>query len=599
MTANTLSPALAAELDRLNDEQRDVALHVGNLAVQAGPGSGKTRTLVAKVGYLLEAHVPRWQGVAAITFTRPAAREMTDRLAVLGVQSGRRLNSATVHGWCLNAILRPYGPMLGVPSIGPDSVIESGTTEWNNILQSCLDDLHLSTTDKTIFTRIRRTIAAGEAVDENNAMVKVARRFDEKLLERGWFDFDSMVAKSLQILQLSPRVSHLVAVRYPWLIVDEYQDLGPVLHQLVLHMHDKAGVKIAAFGDPDQTIMSFLGADPRYLRELAARPDFHAGTLSTNYRCGQAIIAASHVTLDEKRAHHADPNRNDPGLIEHIYVEGDIPHHAHAAVRKIRELTAGGIPAHRIAVLYPSKGPILDALLEEFHMNAVDYIHDKDGRLPEGNLADFIRDCAARAVFGPQPSDYDAAPPRTINELIYEYNRLRVAGGLTETAHYAVSRDLVAVVNRVNTDEPLAGWVSRLSKALDLELVAAKSLAQRDKQALQAFHAAGTVQGMTVNDAAGFVRVGKVTLATYHGSKAREWDVVILPGLVDSLIPRCSPFNEPSSSELASQRRMFYVGLTRARYAVVLVYGDHWISRNGRRMETGVSRFVAEILSTM
>ncbi|MFG1876112.1 UvrD-helicase domain-containing protein [Sphaerisporangium sp. NPDC049003] len=79
----------------------------------------------------------------------------------------------------------------------------------------------------------------------------------------GLFDFDSIVAQSLRVLRENPKVSKMIAARYPWLIVDEYQDLGPVLHELVLHLHDHEGVRVAAFGDPDQSVMSFTGAEPR------------------------------------------------------------------------------------------------------------------------------------------------------------------------------------------------------------------------------------------------------------------------------------------------------------------------------------------------
>src|SRR5258707_10659233 len=116
-----VSPALAAELDQLNDDQRRAVRHPGNLVVRAGPGSGKTRTLVAKAGYLLDAEVSIRRGVAAITYTRQAAREVTARLAKLGIPPRRRPGSGTGHGWCLSAILRPFGPLVGVPVPRPAS----------------------------------------------------------------------------------------------------------------------------------------------------------------------------------------------------------------------------------------------------------------------------------------------------------------------------------------------------------------------------------------------------------------------------------------------------------------------------------------------
>src|SRR5512139_2451563 len=108
-TPSGLTPILTAELNRLNDRQRQAALHPESQVVRAGPGSGKTRTLVAKAAYLLEAHIPTRQGLAAITYTRPAAQEIAHRLDRLGVRTGRRLTAGTLHSWCLNSVLRPYG----------------------------------------------------------------------------------------------------------------------------------------------------------------------------------------------------------------------------------------------------------------------------------------------------------------------------------------------------------------------------------------------------------------------------------------------------------------------------------------------------------
>ena len=110
-----LSPLLAAEIAALHPRQLGAALHDGNLVVLAGPGAGKTRTLVARVGYLLAA-ISEHRGVAAITFTDAAASEVSARLRQLGLSPGRRLASRTVHSFCLQHVLLPYGDIAGSPA---------------------------------------------------------------------------------------------------------------------------------------------------------------------------------------------------------------------------------------------------------------------------------------------------------------------------------------------------------------------------------------------------------------------------------------------------------------------------------------------------
>ncbi len=287
-------------------------------------------------------------------------------------------------------------------------MIDEYTDTWIKLMQRCLDDAGAMANAEWVrpdLTRIRRDLACGNNRGAGDPLVRAAGMFDERMLELGLFDFESMVAQALQIVRQHDRVAHLIAARYPWVIVDEYQDLGPVLHALVLTLHERASVQVAAFGDPDQSIMGFTGADPRYLNSLASRDDFLDIPLELNYRCGEAIIAASHAALNQKRQHRARPGRADRGVIEPVAVSGGLPYHVEVTIAKIVELTDRGIPAHRIAVFYPGKGPLLNELVEALDASGLGYVHERDERLPDGDLADFIRGCAARAIAGYQPTE--------------------------------------------------------------------------------------------------------------------------------------------------------------------------------------------------
>jgi DNA helicase-2/ATP-dependent DNA helicase PcrA len=610
--APMVSHALASELNELNDDQRRAVLHPGCVVVRAGPGSGKTRTLVGKVGYLLETQISARRGIAVITYTRHAAREITDRLARLGIRPGRRLAAATLHGWCLTSILRPFGPLVGMPVPGPGSVVDDKEDVWVSLLQRCMDDaaaMGNAEWERSSITRIRRDVAAGNDRDPRDPMVRAALLFDERMLENGWFDFESMIAQSLHIVQVYPQIAQLIAARYPWVIVDEYQDLGPVLHALVLALHESASAKVAAFGDPDQSVMGFTGADPRYLNSLATRPEFLDIPLNLNYRSGQAIIAASHAALNQERPHRARPERADNGIIEPVGADGGLSQHARLAVARIGELIARGVPAHQIAVLYPRKGLLLDELVEALDASGHDYVHERDERLPDGDLADFVRYCAARAVSGPQPigSGGGAVPGVTLTELVATYNHLRKLSEMESLAGYIADRRLASLVNLANPvqmpDAPSGPWLDRLTEAMELDAIASTSPSQRDQRALQDFRRADQKHALTVADiAAGTLRVGKILLTTYHSAKGREWDVVILPGLIDGIMPNRMwskarhQYLEPAPDRLEQDRRAFYVGLTRARDAVILIHGTYWETPWGSRNSLGTSRFAVDVL---
>jgi DNA helicase-2/ATP-dependent DNA helicase PcrA len=601
-----VSPSMTTEMEKLNRRQLDAVLYNGNVVVLAGPGSGKTRTLAAKVAYLLETSIGKRHAVAAITYTRAASHEIVERVRRLGLQPGSQLVCNTVHGWCLSVILRPYGPLAGIDSIDDGKIIDDSSDEWIKLLQVCFDAVGLTSNperERVKINKLRREIGAGLIQgDENNPLVRASRMFDEQLLASNLWDYDSMVARSLEIVRNSPTIANLIATKYPWIVIDEYQDLGPVLHGLVLTFLQSTPMRVVAFGDPDQTMMEFTGADPRYLKELSETDGFNAPVeLQINYRCGRAIIAASHTALDSARDHHPDPDRTDTGVVEPIEIDGGLDLHARAMIDKIRELHDGGVPLHDIAVLYPAKGPVLTAVHQALQRSGFAFNHERDEALPKGELADFLRDCASRAVAGPQRVGYDGTGGGdvipTVDQLVYDYLWLCRAADLHPGRRVA-QRRLMSVIGSRDSEVRLHTWLNEIIHELQLDDIAKASNDHRDSIALTAYRKMGADEPRTLGDiAAGTIRTGKITLTTFHSAKGREWRFVILPGLVDGLFPKCWPdgVRVGRPANLRQDRRSFYVGITRAKYAVILIYGHEWTEK-GQRYRGGISRFVRDVL---
>ncbi|WP_433233392.1 UvrD-helicase domain-containing protein [Micromonospora sp. CA-248260] len=603
---------LEEELAALNESQLVAAIHPGSVVVQAGPGSGKTRTLVAKAAYTLESLIPPRRGLAAITYTRHAAQEIVHRLDVLEVDGGARIAAGTLHGWCLQRILRPFGPLVGMVPPGIGHVIDDKSVEWVVLLQQCLDEAtpgSLARFEKTEICRIRRRMAAGITEDDRDPLVRAALKMEQRMRDRSLYDFDLMISEAFALLRRNPRITQLLASQFPMLIVDEYQDLGPVLHQIVLHLREQGGLEVAAFGDPDQAIMGFAGADPEFLIELASRRDFLNVSLNINYRCGSAIIAASQAAINGSRAYHANPLRTDPGVVELVSVSGAIGEHAEMTVMKIDELVANDVEEHRIAVLYPGKGALLDELITALDDSIYEYVHENDQRLPGGEFVEFIRQCAARAIAGPQPvgtpdiTRTSVVP--TIRQLASTYRVLHEGLGQSSPLRRPAVRLVAAALHTVRTDAALAPWISQLNAVLGLDNLASRSPLKRDRHAVESLLDIAAGNRLCVGDIAGALRVGKITLTTYHAAKGREWDFVILPGLIDGVMPR-RRWNDLTrewvpvpAGDFEQLRRAFYVGLTRARQAVILVEGDHWLSSRGLSNRYGVSPFAQMVRSQL
>ncbi|MGA5032135.1 ATP-dependent helicase [Streptomyces cellulosae] len=606
-----LSLNLAAEIEELNDDQRSAVLQDGDLVVRAGPGSGKTRTLVARVGYLLEAHVSQYRGVAAITYTRSAAREITERLDRFCITPGRRLTASTVHSWCLKSILQPYAQLTGLPDPEQEYLIDNKTRDWTQLLQVCFDYAGVMENpayEKASITRLRRRIAAGHEVDFADPMTRAAIKVDEELIRREWIDFDAMVARSLKIVRDHPKIGELIVSRYPHLVIDEYQDLGPVLHEIVITLRNKHGAVVSAFGDADQTVMDFTGADPRFLDALSETEGFETVPLRLNYRSGQAIVAASHAVLAEERPYEANPDRRDQGVIEPVAIAGGLAEHARRTANFVGRLTTEGVPAHEIVVIYPGKGFLLECLQSTFKREGIDFVHEADDSLPEDEAIDFIKACAARAVAGFQTSTVEssiAQNVKTLRELKSSYETLRKQSELPPLRGRAAD-ELISSICATPFDDTSAGfleWMLSLISNLQIDEIAASSRRVNSLEKLVSFLEFCRDKDLKVDDVTSeALRLGKITLSTYHGAKGREWEVVILPGLIEGIMPgrryngRTRSYPPTPPDRLAQDLRSFYVGLTRAKSSVVMLYGEYFDNRGGYINQFGISRFALDVL---
>ena len=579
-------------LARFNDEQREAILHDGSTVVLAGPGSGKTDTIVAKVTRLLQDDVPAPRGVACLTYGNDAVREFTDRLRANDVNSGHRLFLGTVHRFCMQRVLRPFADLCGRPELVNPRVLTA--REQLAVRGESLDRVGAVGEDPTwlepVFTTIRRAIACDEDLSGfEDQRVAAAIAYDELLVEAGAVDFEAMTLSALRLLETEVDLRPLVVARYPWIAIDEYQDLGGPLHRIVTVLHD-AGMNIFAVGDPDQCIFGFTGADPAYLNELAGHPDFHKVELKFNYRAGARLIAAAHASLGETRPHVADPSRSDPGAIEITEVPGGLLGQASYVVHDlVPDLLANGVPAEQIAILYKNKGDLLDALASEFNDSTVDFFVERDARFPSGPIVRWLQLCATRTL------DPDGNQP--LSELV-ALHPLRLDRPSDGSDELALRRALIDATAPADPDTPLDLWVDTLDSRLELTSRLAVSAQNRDDvDALTALRGADYTAIRLADFARGVHVAGRVVVTTLHSAKGRQFDVVIMPGLQRTLFPQTrwhAATRTDRPTDLAGDRRLLYVGITRARDQVHLVHSQRFTNRYGYDV-SGRSPFIDEI----
>jgi superfamily I DNA/RNA helicase len=490
------------------------------------------------------------------------------------------------------------------------------------LLQWCFDQVGIADMPAQyrtfMSTKIRRALACSESIDEYDPReVEAAQLYEAQLVDRQKIDFEAMVTRAVEIVTTDSHVRDLMQARFPYLLVDEYQDLGGVLHELVVVLHDEAGMSVFAVGDVDQSVFGFTGADPRYLNQLRERNDFADLQLSTNYRSGQDIIVAAEAALGiahGRTAHEGRPS----GEIMPVVVEGGLDSQATAAVEKIGEVLDSGIAADRVAVLYPARGVMLDEMIRAFSEYAIEYVHERDDRLPKGTISEFLQRCASRSI-----ADYNQRTDPAIRDGVFaevadapgipslerSLRKLRQEAGLDPAAtRLALTRSLQEALDPLDTlyapASSAADWLERIINALELQRISATHPDEDNRDVLDDLGALAVEENLILLDLATDANLpGKIVLTTYHGAKGREFHTVVLPGLVQGVFPRRvsdrGVWRDPTRSELEELRRSFYVAITRAEETVYLITGPGYLTSGGYWREDGPSEFLIDMYARL
>ena len=596
-----LPPLLAQGIEELDQHQREALVARGNLVIVAGPGSGKTRTVVTRAGYLLSTRISPLRGLAAITYTNQAAAELKEGLARLGVVQPDRLFAGTLHAFCLAHVL-PYARLVNVELPELDAIMNE--QEEKALVQECADDEGADYWAlREVFTSLRRRLAAGDDVsDQPPDYVRAVERYEAKSERDRIWDFEGIVLTALRLLREHPEVADVVKARFPTVMIDEYQDLGAGLHRLVETLLD-AGVEITAVGDVDQSIYGWAGGAPEYLDALCARSDFTVRRLITNYRCGSAVVAAAELVLAIARGWQPDPHRQDPGTLEFQTVDGGIEEQAQEAATAVTTLLAAGVPPHEIAVLLRFRLP-LGPLIEKHLTNTG--VAVRFDTAPSTEVGRWLEGAALYATCLTPGSDSATPPPLGASVLLNRLEALRRAAGRPRNADpwllrvASLHRTLVGATPTPSTS--VKAWASRVATDLDLRDLAVAIGDPRTLKEIDSLTSAADELLLTdlASDTAG---TGKVVLSTFHNAKGRTFTAVVLPGLTEGAVP---PWGGPPwlpaplrGAKLEEERRNFYVALTRSRGSVLLQLSPSGRDTRKAAIRRGYSSFALELAASL
>ncbi|WP_454495751.1 ATP-dependent helicase [Bacillus toyonensis] len=544
-----------------NDREQKIAYNSkGSIVIKAGPGSGKTNVLTLKMAKLLKEEIKFPRKIACITFSNEATKEIKERVQQLIEYDENNSFIGTIHSFCLSQILKPYVKLF---EYGIDQefkiISKEEKKKWIDEIKENLS-IEPNMLSMTEIDRERTYMIEGESqvtIESYDIALQVATTYEDKLLENNMVDFISMVKIATKMIQNEPYLRKCLEARFPYILIDEYQDLGKPLHEMVLTLIKKTNITIIVVGDPNQTIYGFNGAIPKYLLELENIAKFDGIELKNNYRSHQEILDISSNTMNLPAGFfNAKKSMEKAPEINLIKLKGS--HNAqyqYIADEIIPTCLKNGIKLSNIAILIRAKNKVKDCqkILEEKGIPHYVMIFEFN----RGNFIRFLEDCAAwilnnRKIYFKDLLNkwitfkYDTAPANKIinEERIFLYLTL-----ISSKEHISgLVTWIKFIYNKLNIKEIIVSSSRHIDDTNDFRDFVKYIINNKEKIGIEKFSNLG-VQGETVS------------LLTMHSSKGLEYEVVIMPAMEEGTFP----FYKVQESEMEEEKRIFFVSLTRTK----------------------------------
>lgn len=629
-------------LDSLNPNQKEAVLCTdGPVLILAGAGSGKTRVLTHRVAYLvLYKKVKPWH-ILAVTFTNKAAGEMKDRLLKLSKGLGNEVWIGTFHSICAR-ILRVECERLGFNR----NFIIFDREDQKSFIRSIMNDLHISTKEyapEVVLTRISgaknhfispKEFSANAHDYFEDVVATIYTEYQKRLKEHNTMDFDDLLIYPILLFKEFPLILENYQERFRYIHVDEYQDTNRTQY-LLLKMLSARYRNICVVGDDDQSIYRWRGADIRNILEFEKDfPDCKIFHLDQNYRSTQNILNAAHSVVQNNAMRREKKlwTQKEPGEKVTILEADTHNNEAHTIVECIKEeLLKYGRNFNDFAILYRTNAQ--SRVLEEaLRLASIPYVVVGGLRFYERKE---IKDVLAYLRLVCNPKDVISFK-RVINYPLRGIGEASIAKLEAFAREHGISlMDAAERVEEITSISPrirsnIADFCNLIHKyaSLKSQLSPAEvaSALVDEIGILRLFKQEATEESYTraenvrelISAIDQFVRLGKgttleefleevslitdidtwddkanaVTLMTLHSAKGLEFPVVFITGLEEGLFPLSKSFED--KDELEEERRLFYVGATRAKEKLFLSWA-HYRTRYGDSYQNQPSRFLQEI----
>ena len=564
-------------LEHLNPEQREaVQATEGPLFIVAGPGSGKTRVITHRIAYLIDECRVQPYRIIAVTFTKPAADEMKNRLGDLGVPGAEKVDARTFHSFGFR-VLKDYGLRVGIDrgfeickGKDRDKAIDeaiklAGVNRMRStrkLMQEAISKAKSRMLDAHAFSKI-------VATDFEEQVSRVYLCYDELLTRYNAVDFEDLLLKTVQLFRTDAEVLERYQQRFQYVMVDEFQDTNVAQYHLAKQMAGSHR-NICVVGDPDQSIYSWRDANIHHILG-SFRKDYSDAKivyLVENYRSTGNILLAAQGVIAANRMPLRRPLRpmRDMGSSV-ISVEASTPEgEAEFVVDKVVRLREEeDVPAADCAVLYRTNAQ--SRRLEEvcirrgmrYRLLRGEPFYD---RVEIKSLVCYLRLLA-------DPNDTESRRSLQATSALGGFQR--VIDGLAQQIQQAGVVDLLdTLLERTNYGQKLKGMVEDANEAWEnvMEFRALVQEFQDESPPKGFFSLMQRLESVANADNHSDESEG-LTFGTLHSAKGTEFPIVFIIGMEEGLLPHRLSFDDEKQME--EERRLCYVGITRAKDRLFLV----------------------------
>jgi DNA helicase II / ATP-dependent DNA helicase PcrA len=569
----TATSRLLAALDE--DQRRAAEITDGPLLIVAGPGTGKTRALTHRLAHLIAARGTRPEQCLAVTFTRRAADELTERLGTLVPHAAPRVTVTTFHGLG-HRLLRAHGEALGLP---PGFAVADEARRLAILGEVAGLGARKARVLLPEVSRLKRATAGAAPAPAAGTPAAAARRcferYQEALREQALVDFDDLVALPVALLERDPALAARLRSEHPVVSIDEYQDIDEVQYRLVRLLCPPDG-NLCAVGDPDQAIYGFRGADVGFfLRFREDYPTARTVQLTRNYRSSPTIVTGALQAIA--------PGSLVPGRVLEAVLD-QVPERI--VIHEARnERAEADYVAH-----------VIEQLVGGSSFLSFDSKRVAVTQKAKASFADFAVLCRTSAQGEPIAEALDRAG---VPHQRRSHDRLADRPGV---------RELLALLPPAPAGAALVSVADRLRAALREGLEAAGDDQARLAEAREAAELLGPLAARCGDDVPGFLatialgaevdtldpRAERVALLTLHAAKGLEFPVVFIVGCEEGLLPFSFGPAPLPEAVVAEERRLFFVGMTRARAHLYLTRAGRR-TRHGKARDTVASPFLRDL----